>query len=81
MKFIIKCFSFSNAKNCLYPGLPANGKVSPAPNSGGTYLPGSVVRFSCNSGYKIEGSQMMFCQLSGTWFGTTPYCLRNYILC
>ncbi|XP_065196834.1 sushi, von Willebrand factor type A, EGF and pentraxin domain-containing protein 1-like isoform X2 [Sycon ciliatum] len=48
---------------------PANGAVSTGP---GTAL--SVLDFSCNQGYTLQGSQTTICQLNGTWSSGTPTC-------
>ena len=52
---------------------PANGAVSTGP---GTAL--SVLDFSCNQGYTLQGSQTTICQLNGTWSSGTPTCKRMY---
>ena len=42
---------------------------------------GSVVRFSCDSGYELTGGQVsVTCQGDGSWSGHVPSCSRGIII-
>jgi len=42
---------------------------------------GSVVRYSCNTGYKIEGNNTRVCQTNGSWTGKDPSCEGSTLTC
>ena len=42
---------------------------------GKTFEQGSVLQFSCNSGYKMEGSETIECEDSGSWDQPLPVCV------
>ena len=50
---------------------PVNGAISVGPR---TAL--SVLDFSCNQGFTLQGSRSTICQLDGTWSSGTPTCKR-----
>ena len=37
---------------------------------------GSVARYSCSSGYQLDGSSTRVCQADGEWSGEAPTCER-----
>ncbi|XP_078664120.1 complement receptor type 1-like [Branchiostoma floridae x Branchiostoma belcheri] len=47
---------------------PMNGGMT------GSNLHGVAVTFSCNSGYELQGSPAVTCQLDSTWTGRPPIC-------
>ena len=63
---------FSIGVDCGDPGTPANGK---SVLTGST--PGSVVKYSCNSGYDLVGNSKRKCQTNGVWSGSLPTCERE----
>ena len=55
--------------------MPTNGQVSPAPGlTNGEYIEGSMVSFTCNSGYKLNGADVAICQDDGDWNVQLPTC-------
>ena len=62
--------SFIPAIDCGDPGTPTNGQHS---LSNTTY--NSVVTYTCDVGYGIQGSQNRTCQSNGHWDGSVPQCL------
>ncbi len=41
-----------------------------------TYPVNSMLRYGCNSGYKLEGNATVICKYSGNW-STTPQCIKE----
>ena len=61
-------FPFS-AIDCGDPGTPTNGQRS---LSSTTY--NSVVTYTCDVGYTLQGSNSRTCQFNGQWNGSVPQC-------
>ncbi|XP_044857293.1 sushi domain-containing protein 2 isoform X7 [Mauremys mutica] len=55
---------------CGWLDHPTTGK-----KEGTNYLLASTIRFSCNQGYRLAGSEERTCQLTGVWSGDTTSCL------
>ncbi|XP_066270976.1 P-selectin-like [Branchiostoma lanceolatum] len=64
-----------NVVKCPNLKAPVNGTMSPI--GAGTYL--DVVTFSCDQGYKLDGSTSTTCQADGNWSANVPTC--NAIRC
>ena len=58
-----------SAIDCGDPGTLANGQRS---LSSTTY--NSVVTYTCDVGYTLQGSNSRTCQSSGQWSGSVPHC-------
>ena len=58
------------AINCGDPGTPTNGQRS---LSSTTY--NSVVTYTCDVGYTLQGSNSRTCQADGQWSGSAAQCL------
>ena len=59
--------------NCGNPGTPSNGRRT---GSSTTY--NSVVTYTCNTGYTLQGSNRRTCQSNGQWSGSLPRCNRKF---
>ncbi|KAG5272530.1 hypothetical protein AALO_G00166550 [Alosa alosa] len=55
--------------SCGWIAPPSNGT-----KEGTTYLQGFTVKFSCNSGYVLQGSKERTCQSNGQWSGELTEC-------
>ena len=62
-------FLLHSAVDCGDPGTPTNGQRS---LSSTTY--NSVVTYTCDVGYTLQGSNSRTCQSSGRWSGSVPQC-------
>uniref|UniRef100_A0A8C6X364 Beta-2-glycoprotein 1 n=1 Tax=Naja naja TaxID=35670 RepID=A0A8C6X364_NAJNA len=62
---IFKCIP----KKCPYPGPLNNGEIHVTDLN---YL--SVIRFSCNTGFVLEGPTSSLCQAEGSWSESLPIC-------
>nr|XP_005540356.1 PREDICTED: complement factor H isoform X3 [Macaca fascicularis] len=62
---------------CLPVKPPENGRIiSGAMEADREYHFGQVVRFACDSGYKIEGDNEMHCSEDGVWSKEKPKCVE-----
>ena len=59
--------------DCGDPGTPTNGQRS---LSSTTY--NSVVTYTCDVGYTLQGSNSRTCQSDGEWSGSVPQCSREF---
>ncbi|KAM9330911.1 sushi domain-containing protein 2 [Gastrophryne carolinensis] len=72
-KHLIK--SLQPVVSCGWLEHPKNGK-----KEGTTYLVNSNLTFTCNKGYRLQGSSVRICQEDGTWSGENTQCVTNNIL-
>ncbi|XP_053390085.1 uncharacterized protein LOC128553006, partial [Mercenaria mercenaria] len=56
--------------DCGYPVQPGNGSVDKSNRT--TF--GSIVTFSCNTGYYLKGERHAICQANSSWNITSPTC-------
>ena len=68
---------------CSSPIAPTNGRIESTvpPTNGQLYQEGSTVRFACNSGYSLSGSEIITCQGTGTWSSPFPTCTGESDMC
>ncbi|XP_025055727.1 sushi domain-containing protein 2-like [Alligator sinensis] len=58
--------------SCGWLDHPTKGR-----KEGTNYLMGSTIRFSCDQGYSLAGSEERTCQLTGAWSGNAASCLPS----
>ena len=56
-------------RSCGNPGTPDHGA-----KEGNGYQYGQSVKFTCTTGYQLQGSATRTCQTNGQWTGTQPTC-------
>nr|XP_012419091.1 PREDICTED: complement factor H-like [Odobenus rosmarus divergens] len=62
---------------CLPVTEPENGRfTSTALELDQDHTFGQVVRFQCNSGFKLDGPAEIHCSANGVWSGETPKCVE-----
>ena len=66
--------SFIPAIDCGDPGTPTNGQRS---LSSTTY--NSVVTYTCDVGYTLQGVDGRICQSDGQWNGSVAQCIRKFV--
>ena len=64
---------YSVGFSCGQPGIPSNGRMN---TSAGTSF-GDVARYSCDTGYTLNGPAERICQANGQWNGSVPTCKRE----
>eukprot|EP00117_Sycon_ciliatum_P048173 scpid2370/ scgid5761/ Sushi, von Willebrand factor type A, EGF and pentraxin domain-containing protein 1; CCP module-containing protein 22; Polydom; Selectin-like osteoblast-derived protein; Serologically defined breast cancer antigen NY-BR-38 len=57
---------------CPNPGMISNGVRTP---EGTSFLYGSTVRYSCNSGFALQGAEVRQCDTTGSWSAPAPSCV------
>ena len=61
---------------------PMNGMISCSLGDDGVSLYEDTCSFTCNTGYKLTGSDTRTCQGNGSWSGSDVTCTRgSYIIC
>ena len=72
-----KCFLFFflSASNWTTLGSLANGEIITVTGSGTHF--GTVVNYTCNTGYDLVVFRYSVCQTNGTWSHTAPSCHRK----
>lgn len=78
------CFTlFLTVQQCPDPGEVVNGARSVRPEAG--FAVGTVVRFSCNQGYQLEGPSQISCHGRDTgspkWSDRSPKCVCKSLCC
>lgn len=67
--------TYTDSINCGDPSTLRNGRRF----VGGT-VEGSVVSFSCNSGFLLVGSDRRSCLANGDWSGNLPLCTSKELV-
>ena len=67
---ILFAMFFSVEVSCGQPDIPSNGRVD---TSAGTSF-GDVARYSCDTGYTLNGPAERTCQANKEWSGSVPTC-------
>lgn len=69
-------YYFFSVVKCLPVTEPENGRLSStALELDQDYTFGQVVRFQCNSGFKLDGPAEIHCSTNGVWSGEAPKCV------
>ena len=63
-------YYFCVGVSCGLPDNPSNGHVD---TSAGTSF-GDVAKYSCDTGYTLNGAAETTCQADGQWSGSVPTC-------
>ncbi|CAH1252778.1 CSMD3 [Branchiostoma lanceolatum] len=66
--------SICNAARCQELTAPTNGARTPAT---GSHSVQNVIRFTCNTGYVLNGAASVTCQADLTWTAPVPTCRRK----
>ena len=72
MIYIPYCYIFKG-KDCGQLQPPQNGSVT-----GDGHLYGDSIKFACNAGYELYGSDSALCLTNGNWSAQVPQCQRKW---
>ena len=64
---------YCNVLNCTDPGVPSNGG-----RRGNHFTNGSLIEFSCDNGFTLNGSSLISCY-RGNWSAPVPLCIGNTV--
>ena len=65
---------------CGHPGVPLNGAADPSKLS--DYPTGTIISYSCDTGYNRSGARQIMCGEDGSWSSPAPQCLSTFeIVC
>ena len=59
--------------DCGAPDVPNNGRIDTD-----NFWFDSVVRYTCEKGWDLEGERERMCLANGTWSGSAPTCRREW---
>ncbi|XP_039249724.2 P-selectin-like isoform X1 [Styela clava] len=65
----------TKVKTCKRPYVSYRQAISPRRYE---YKPGTIIRYYCAHGYKLQGQQTLQCQRNGQWSNTRPSCRLIY---
>ncbi len=54
---------------CDHPGMVRHGRMS------GEFRHGARVMFTCDTGFELQGDDIIQCQADGSWDGNVPDCV------
>ena len=66
---------------CNNLSTPSNGELTSCSSGEGVGYEGDTCSFTCNTGYKLTGSDNRTCQSNGNWSGTESVCIRGMCVC
>ncbi|XP_072545838.1 sushi domain-containing protein 4-like [Salminus brasiliensis] len=71
--------SSSQASSCVRPFSIQHGRVNVTETNRGSFPVGTVLQYSCDSGYTVDGPSIVICTREGLWSSGPPHCLHiNY---
>ncbi|XP_022528292.2 sushi domain-containing protein 6 [Astyanax mexicanus] len=73
----LSLLSSSQASSCVRPFSIQHGRVNVTETNRGSFPVGTVLQYSCDSGYTVDGPSIVICTREGLWSSGTPHCLHN----
>jgi len=68
------CVGVPKTTLCPTPDAIGNGRMS---LSAGPIQVGSMLRYTCNNGYRLRGAKVLVCSFGGVWSSSPPTCHGN----
>ncbi|XP_061599523.1 sushi domain-containing protein 4-like [Cololabis saira] len=66
-----------NEDGCVRPSLVRYGSSNATETNRNLFPVGSVLQYSCDPGYLLEGLSILTCTAMGRWSAEVPLCIRN----
>ncbi|KAI4882531.1 hypothetical protein NFI96_010405, partial [Prochilodus magdalenae] len=63
---------------CVRPFSIQHGRVNVTETNRGSFPVGTVLQYSCDSDYSLDGPSIVICTREGLWSSGPPRCLHNY---
>ncbi|KAF4071123.1 hypothetical protein AMELA_G00281430 [Ameiurus melas] len=73
----LTAFPTGQASGCSRPSAVLHGRVNLTETNRGSFPVGTVLQYSCDSGYTLSGEPLITQPLLGRWSSITPHCLKN----
>ncbi|MCI4389713.1 hypothetical protein PGIGA_G00101730 [Pangasianodon gigas] len=65
------------ASGCSRPSAVLHGRGNLTETNRGSFPVGTVLQYSCDSGYTLSGESIITCIAPGHWSSVPPHCLKN----
>uniref|UniRef100_A0A8B9GNI0 Sushi domain containing 4 n=1 Tax=Astyanax mexicanus TaxID=7994 RepID=A0A8B9GNI0_ASTMX len=73
----LSLLSSSQASSCVRQFSIQHGQVNVTETNRGSFPVGTVLQYSCDSGYTVDGPSIVICTREGLWTSGPPRCLHN----
>ncbi|KAL6478028.1 hypothetical protein MHYP_G00138630 [Metynnis hypsauchen] len=73
----LSLLSLSQASSCVRPFSIQHGRVNVTETNRGSFPVGTVLQYSCDSGYTVDGPSIVICTREGLWSSGPPRCLHD----
>ncbi|XP_062863274.1 sushi domain-containing protein 6-like [Trichomycterus rosablanca] len=75
--FLIPVLPTAQTSSCVRPFSIQHGRVNVTETNRGSFPVGTVLQYSCDSGYTVDGLSLVVCTREGLWSSGIPRCLHN----
>ncbi|KAJ7989102.1 hypothetical protein DPEC_G00316050 [Dallia pectoralis] len=79
--FFLTVLSTGQGSGCVRPFIGQNSWVNLTETNRGWFPVGTVLQYSCDSGYLADGPGIITCSSLGFWTSDPPLCLRSDAVC
>ncbi|GAA6079855.1 C-1-tetrahydrofolate synthase, cytoplasmic [Tachysurus ichikawai] len=73
----VSVLSTTQASSCVRPFSIQHGQVNVTETNRGSFPVGTVLQYSCDSSYTVDGPSIVVCTREGLWSSGPPRCLHN----
>ncbi|XP_026869865.2 sushi domain-containing protein 6-like isoform X2 [Electrophorus electricus] len=75
--FFLSALTTALASSCVRPFSIQHGQVNVTETNRGSFPVGTVLQYSCDSGFTVDGPNIVICTREGLWTSGPPRCLHN----
>ncbi|XP_076834473.1 sushi domain-containing protein 6-like [Brachyhypopomus gauderio] len=73
----LSALTTAQASSCVRPFSIQHGQVNVSETNRGSFPVGTVLQYSCDSGFTVDGPSIVICTREGLWTSGPPRCLHN----
>ncbi|KAG5857602.1 hypothetical protein ANANG_G00021180 [Anguilla anguilla] len=77
--FFLAVVSPGQASECVRPPSVQHSWVNLTETNRGSFPLGTLLQYSCDSGYMLDGPSTISCTASGRWSADPPHCVRTNV--